>query len=132
VLRVAAGIIERDGQVLIARRKLGRREALKWEFPGGKVEPGESPEECLVRELREELAVEARVGEPVGASVHAYEWGAIELLAYRVALISGEPRALADHEEVRWAAVAALAAYDFAAADVPIVELVRTSFGGRA
>jgi 8-oxo-dGTP diphosphatase len=122
--RVAAGVIERDGTVLIAQRKRGRREELKWEFPGGKLEPGETPEGCLARELREELGVETQVEGYVGASTCAYGWGTVELLAYRVRLIAGNPTALADHEEVRWVSLGELAGYDFADADVPIVHLL--------
>lgn len=127
MLRVTAGIIEREGRVLVARRKRGRREELLWEFPGGQVEAGETPEECLKRELREELGIETRVGAFVGSSVFAYAWGDVTLLAYRVVVVAGEPRALADHEEVRWARIAELEAYDFAAADVPIARMVQSS-----
>ena len=81
MLTVVAGIIERDGLILIAQRKPGDRLAHQWEFPGGKVEPGETPEQALVRELREEFAVETEVGAYVGRSVFAYEHVTVELLA---------------------------------------------------
>jgi 8-oxo-dGTP diphosphatase len=61
MVRVTAAVIEREGQVLIARRGEGRALAGKWEFPGGKIEPGETPEQCLVREVREEFGIEAEI-----------------------------------------------------------------------
>lgn len=119
-IAVTAGIIERDGRVLIARRGPGDPLAGKWEFPGGKVEPGETPEQCLVRELREELGIETQVGERVAVSVHDYGRGAIELHAYRVWILAGEPEPR-EHEALAWAPIAELDRYDFAAADLPIV-----------
>jgi 8-oxo-dGTP diphosphatase len=123
-MKVTAAVIEHDGKILIAKRKPGDRLAGKWEFPGGKIEPGETPEECLRRELREELGVETEVGEFLGAFVHKYEDFTIELLAYRVARISGEYR-LHDHEAIDWIAPSEADAYDFAAADLPIVARLR-------
>jgi 8-oxo-dGTP diphosphatase len=120
MLRVAAGVLIEDERVLIARRLPDRREGLKWEFPGGKLEPGETPEECLVRELAEELGIEARVLGLLLTTVHTYVWGTIELLALRVERLAGEP-APRDHAELRWVAPAELARYDFTAADLAIV-----------
>ena len=120
-IAVTAGVIERDGQVLIARRGPGDPLAGKWEFPGGKIEPGETPEQCLVRELCEELGIETRVGERVAVSVHDYGRGAIELHAYRVRILAGEPEPH-EHEALAWAPLAELERYDFAAADLPIVQ----------
>ena len=64
-MEVVAAVIERDGRILIGQRKAGGRHGLKWEFPGGKVEPGEEPREALARELREELGIEAQIGEEI-------------------------------------------------------------------
>ncbi len=117
---VTAAVVEAEGKVLIARRRSGGMQAGKWEFPGGKLEPGETPEECLARELLEEFGIEAEIGEFVGSSVYRYDHGAIELLAYRVARVSGE-FTLHDHDEIRWVRPAQLNAFDFAPADWPIV-----------
>ena len=68
--RVVAGIIERDGEILICQRRRDDSHALKWEFPGGKVERGESPEEALERELREELDIQAKIGPQLACSTH--------------------------------------------------------------
>lgn len=119
-IAVTAGIVERGGRVLIARRGQGDALAGKWEFPGGKIEPGETPEECLARELREELGIETRVGECVATSMYDYGRDAVELLAYRAEIVAGEPLPR-EHEALTWAPLAELERYDFAAADVPIV-----------
>src|SRR5277367_5042351 len=90
-MHVVAAVIEREGRVLICQRK-GGRHALKWEFPGGKVEPGETPQAALARELREELAIEARIGEEIHRHQVRYGNGPlIFLMFYRVTDFSGEP-----------------------------------------
>ncbi len=100
-ITVTAAVLEKDGRILIARRKRGDRLADKWEFPGGKIEEGETPEACLRRELQEELGIDVSVGGFVGRSCHRYPHGEIELLAYRVTHLSGDFQ-LHDHEEIRW------------------------------
>ena len=119
---VTAAIIERDGSILIARRKRGKMHSGRWEFPGGTLEEGETYEECLERELKEELAVTARIGELYYISEHRYsEDLTIRLLAFRVDVISGS-FTLTDHDEIRWVKPADLADYTFPEADRPIVE----------
>jgi 8-oxo-dGTP diphosphatase len=100
-LRVLAAVLEKNGRWLIAKRKKGDRFAGLWEFPGGKLEPGETPEECLARELYEELGIRARVGRSLGSVSYSAPGFAIELIAYRVLPPAGSFR-LQDHEEVRW------------------------------
>jgi 8-oxo-dGTP diphosphatase len=123
-IRVAAAIIEKDRRILIAKRKAGRF-AGKWEFPGGKVESGETPEECLKRELREELGVDARVGELLLANVHEYSHITIELMAFRAEIVSGN-LTLHDHSEVKWVAPEDLGLHEFPHADRPIIEKLVT------
>ena len=118
---VTAAVIEKDGRILIARRKKGWRHAGKWEFPGGKIEPGETPEECLQRELREELAIEAEIGEFICSSTYAYSHATIQLLVYHASHVSGE-FTLHDHQEMRWVLPEELLQYDFPEADKPIIE----------
>ncbi len=118
---VTAAILARDGKVLIARRPATDRLADKWEFPGGKVEKGESPEACLARELREELGIETHVGGFVGESCYDYEHVSIRLLAYRVYWDAGELHPMV-HDEIRWASLGELDHYEFAPADVPFVK----------
>lgn len=119
---VAAGVIERDGRILIARRKQGWHEAGKWEFPGGTVEDGETPEECLKRELQEELDIIAEVGDLICTGEHSYtpEW-TIRLLAYRATVVSGDLN-IKDHDEIRWVTPTDLAGYVFPEADKHVVE----------
>jgi 8-oxo-dGTP diphosphatase len=121
-LVVTAAVIEKDGHILIARRKQGSIFAGKWEFPGGKMEKGETPEQCLKRELQEELTVIAEIGDLMCASEHSYtpDW-TIRLLAYRTIIVSGVFN-LNDHEEIRWVKPRDLSRYEFPDADKPIVE----------
>jgi len=121
--QVAAAVMEKDGKVLIARRKPGDALAGKWEFPGGKLEPGETPEVCLRRELMEEFGVDTKIGDFVCSSRFEYKHLQIELLAYRVAHISGEFK-LNDHDRIAWVAAAELLKYDFCSADIPVVNKI--------
>lgn len=124
---VVAGIIERDGAVLVCRRRAGQAHALKWEFPGGKVEPGESPEAALVRELREELGIEAGISERIGGYSYQYPGrDPIRLFFFRVCSFEGEPANLV-FEEIRWAPRASLPGFDFVEGDI---EFVRQLAGG--
>jgi len=118
-LIVTAAVIRDGDKVLIAQRQGGPL-AGKWEFPGGKLEPGEGPEECLVRELREELGIEAAVKDIFAVVYHEYDFGPILLLAYACAL-SG-PCAMPQNAGVRWAGREDLCALDFAPADRLIVK----------
>ena len=99
--KVTAAVIERGGKVLIARRKQGDRFEGRWEFPGGKIETGESPEESLRRELREELGVEIEAPEFLCSVSFETSELSIELMAFRTSLPVGEVRSH-DHDEVRW------------------------------
>lgn len=118
---VTAAILAKDGRVLIARRGAGDSLAYKWEFPGGKIEGNESPEECLRRELSEEFKIEVEVGAYFGDSVYHYDQGAIRLLAYHTRWLSGELQPVV-HDEFRWVAPENLEGFDFAPADIPLVQ----------
>ena len=126
---VAAALIEKDGRILIAKRKEGWRHAGKWEFPGGTVEQNETPEACLRRELREELGIEAEVGESYCEVTHAYSYATIQLLVYRARHVSGE-FTLVDHDEMRWVLPADLSQYEFPEADNPVVERLQRAYAG--
>lgn len=93
-LHVVAALIERRGLVLLSQRRADQSLPLLWEFPGGKVEPGESPEAALVREIREELGCRIHVGEVVETIVHAYPEFDLEMPVYRATLDGDEPRAV--------------------------------------
>ncbi len=121
--QVTAAVIEKDGKILIAKRKRGRTLGGKWEFPGGKIEPGETPEECLKRELKEEFGIEVEIGEFISSSIFKYKLIPIELLAYKVKHISGNFE-VREHEEIKWISREELALYDFMDADKPIGRLI--------
>ena len=117
-LTVVAAVIERGGQILIAQRKARGRHALKWEFPGGKVEPGETPEAALARELREELGIAAAIGELMDRYDVQYPGGPLtHLLFYRVTEFEGEPQNL-DFEQFVWEGRERLLTYDFLEGDL--------------
>jgi 8-oxo-dGTP diphosphatase len=124
-IEVTAAIMEKKGKILIAKRKVGSHLAGKWEFPGGKVEPGESPQECLQRELQEELAIHVQVEKFIGVNIHHYSHLSIMLLAYHVLWKAGDFRVKA-HDCIKWVSIARLDEYDFAPADVPFVEKLKT------
>jgi len=114
--QVTAALFEREGRVLLARRRPGRHMGSLWEFPGGKVDPGESAEEGLARELREELGVAVRVGDLVGRTRFRVGEEHFELLLYRVQHIGGEFQ-LREHEEIRWVAREQIEAYELVESD---------------
>ena len=114
---VAAALIVRGGEVLIGQRRSDQPMASQWEFPGGKIEPGESPEEALARELEEELGIHAVIGPKVTHIRHNYRHGgAVDLQFFAVHEFSGEIENRI-YNEVRWARLVDLPAYDFLAAD---------------
>jgi 8-oxo-dGTP diphosphatase len=122
MLEVAAAIIENDlGQILIARRKEGKAQAGMWEFPGGKLEQGETVEECLRRELLEEMKITIQPYEDFGVNDHYYGLTHIRLIARKASYISGKIE-LVDHDAYHWVYAKDLNGYDFAPADVPFVE----------
>jgi 8-oxo-dGTP diphosphatase len=120
-VRVVAAVIERDGKILIGQRKPGGRHALKWEFPGGKVEPGEDDRTALNRELLEELGLDAVIGDEIEAYDFRYGDGPVtHLRFFHVSVFSGEPRNL-DFAQIVWEDPARLAGYDFLEGDVDFV-----------
>ena len=119
---VSAAVIERDDAFLLTRRLKGTHLEGTWEFPGGKCEPGETPSACLVREIREELAVEAIVGELVLVTRHAYPERTVELHFFR-AEVTGDPIPQLG-QQMRWAARDELAALEFPDADADLIRLL--------
>jgi 8-oxo-dGTP diphosphatase len=118
---VAAALIVRDGKVLIGQRRPDQPMALKWEFPGGKLEPGETPQQALVRELREELGIHAVVGRPVTRIRHNYRHGgAVDLQFFAVQEFTGE---IVNQifQQVIWVDLHDLPNYDFLAADLGLI-----------
>lgn len=118
---VAAILVDDENRILIARRREGKSLGGFWEFPGGKIEKGEKPEESLYRELKEEMNIEIEVGDYFDTNVHDYGNVVIKLIAYYAKIKSGEI-CLVDHDKVEWVSKAELFNYDFAPADVQFVE----------
>ena len=125
MITVTAGILIKGAKVFIAKRKAHAGLAGKWEFPGGKVEQGETPEACLKRELGEELDIHATVGEYMGESIHQYDFGTVRILFYR-AFWDGKPIVSKDHQEVQWVPFNELNRYDFVPADLAFVEKIQS------
>lgn len=124
--KVAAALLVKDNKILIAQRKSTDKLAGKWEFPGGKLEVGETLEACLKREMNEEFGIDVNVGDFFGESIFHYETGTIVLYAYWCTWTSGELVAV-DHDAYRWVSVEELSQFDFAPADIPFIEKLRSS-----
>jgi len=120
-LHVACAIIENRGLVLAAQRSAAMSLPLKWEFPGGKIRSGESPEACLVRELNEELGIAVSVLEALTPATHRYLTFTVTLHPFRCALASGVPT-LHEHAAVLWLPPETLLSLDWAEADLPVIE----------
>ena len=117
MVNVVAAILERDGRILICRRRPDQSHPLKWEFPGGKVEPGETPAEALVRELSEELGIATSAGPEIASYEFAYPGKQPILLHFfRVDSYRGEPQNLI-FEEMRWEPASRLGDFDFVEGD---------------
>jgi 8-oxo-dGTP diphosphatase len=120
---VGAVLVNERDEILCALRSKRMAMAGMWEFPGGKIEAGETPQESLRREIREELSVEIEVGEFVEDTVYEYESVEVRLMTYYGHIVSGEPRAL-EHEKLEWVPRGELMRLAWAPADVPAVEKV--------
>ncbi|AZN39569.1 8-oxo-dGTP diphosphatase MutT [Paenibacillus albus] len=124
MIQVAAAIIENvQGKILIARRKEGKSQGGLWEFPGGKIEADETAEECLRRELREEMNIEIDPYEFFGENEHFYGDVHISLIAYKAKFLGGEMK-LVDHDDYEWVSLNQLNEFVFAPADVKFVEIL--------
>lgn len=127
---VAAAVIIQDGKVFAAQRKDVGELARKWEFPGGKLEKGESGEEAIIREIGEELSLQIEVLDHLMTVEHTYSTFHITMYAYRCALVAGE-LVLSEHLASRWLDINELQSLDWAAADLPIVERIKALLENR-
>ena len=121
-IHVACALIERDGLVLAAQRGVGMSLPHKWEFPGGKLEPGESPEECLQREMVEEMGVEVSIGRALPLFTHHYDMFTVTLYPFVCSLQSPEIT-LHEHAAIAWLLPGQLHTLDWLEADRPLLEM---------
>ena len=124
---VVAGAIIKDGKVFAAQRGNKGKTAFKFEFPGGKIEPGETPEQALARELREELSINVEVHELITAIVDEYEDVILHIDTYRCSLISGTPT-LSEHIAMAWSNKEELDKLEFSPADKPTLEKIKNLY----
>jgi 8-oxo-dGTP diphosphatase len=116
VQQVTAALIEKNGKILLALRKAGKHMGRKWEFPGGKIDPGESPAQALRRELAEEFSIQAEIGQFLGSTRYREKELDLEILLYRASHVAGT-FVLRDHEEIRWVDQGEVESYDLVASD---------------
>lgn len=119
-IRVACAVIEDGCKVLAAQRNTTMSMPLKWEFPGGKLHDGESAEECLERELAEELGIGVAIRQSLPVVLHRYDDFTIELIPFVCSLTSGEP-VLHEHRALAWLSPRELGSLDWPAADIPVI-----------
>lgn len=126
-IHVVGAVITRDSRIMCAQR--GHTENLPglWEFPGGKIEPGETKESALQREITEELACTIEVGQEVTTTIHEYEFGEVTLTTFHCLLVAGTPT-LTEHVAIKWLLPSELDTISWAPADIPAVDLIRAGF----
>ncbi|OFK66871.1 (deoxy)nucleoside triphosphate pyrophosphohydrolase [Corynebacterium aurimucosum] len=122
-IRVVGAVFAKGNRFLACRKAPGKSLAGQWEFPGGKIELGETPEQALAREIKEELSVTATVGDKVTTTVYEYDFATIELTTFLCTIESGD-LALSDHDASRWVSPSEAQELDWAPADIPAVKLL--------
>ena len=125
-IRVVGAVFHDGERFLACRKKPGKPLEGHWEFPGGKIEPGETPEQALAREIREELNLIAEVGQKVTTTTYEYEFATIELTTFYCTLVDGDLR-LTDHDATKWVTSTEAAHLAWAPADIPAVEAIASS-----
>lgn len=126
-INVVGAVIIRDGAILCAQRGPDRSLPGVWEFPGGKIEAGESPHRALAREIDEELGCQVDVGDPVICTTHEYAFGVVTLTTFYCKLVSGFPHP-AEHSAIAWLAPADFDTLAWAPADLPAVKAIQARF----
>ncbi|KGX87038.1 (deoxy)nucleoside triphosphate pyrophosphohydrolase [Pontibacillus litoralis] len=118
---VVGAVIIENGKILCAQRGSLKSLPLMWEFPGGKIEHGESPQQALQREIVEEMQCKVEIGEQIEHTVHEYDFGVVHLTTFYCTLLEGEP-ILTEHIAFKWLAAHELPSLDWAPADIPAIE----------
>jgi 8-oxo-dGTP diphosphatase len=124
---VVGAVIVRSGKILCARRAPGTTLGGMWEFPGGKVEPAEAPEDALAREIDEELGCTIGVGPKITTTSHPYDFGTVHLTTYYCSVTHGDPRPH-EHSELAWLTPDELSTKEWAPADIPAVQMIEADF----
>lgn len=122
-INVVGAVVVNGGKVLSAQRSENMSLPGMWEFPGGKIEQGETPRDALVREMQEELCCTIEIGDQVASTRYEYDFGFVTLTTFYSKLVDGEPQ-LTEHSEIRWIEATDLESVEWAPADVPAVEKV--------
>ncbi|SHJ88072.1 8-oxo-dGTP diphosphatase [Malonomonas rubra DSM 5091] len=130
-LAVCAAVIEKEGKVLLTQRPHGKQQGGFWEFPGGKIDPGESPHQSLKRELSEELAIEIEIDSLLETVYYHYDWGSVLIIAYLCRWTAGELAHIevADHA---WATPEQFSGYHILPADQPILDRLRSRYSEKS
>ncbi len=128
ITEVVAALIWEEGKFMICQRPAHKARGLLWEFVGGKVEPGETKPQALIRECREELAVELEVGEIFMEVLHEYPDLLVRLTLFNATIAAGEPRKL-EHNDIQWIAPSQIEDFDFCPADEDILERIKAEYG---
>lgn len=123
-IHVVGAVIIENEKILCAQRGNTKTLSYKWEFPGGKIEEGETPQEALKREIDEEMNCTVEIGEFIETTVHEYEFGFVHLSTFYCTLIDGQPT-LTEHIDIKWLAASELLTLDWAPADIPAVEKIQ-------
>ena len=127
MIEVVAALIWDKDKFMICQRPANKARALLWEFVGGKVEPGETKEQALIRECQEELAVTVSVGDVFMDVVHEYPDITVHLTLFNATIAKGVPRKL-EHNDIKWIAVSEIDKYDFCTADTEILEMIKKTY----
>lgn len=122
-IHVVGAVIVENGKILCAQRGETKALPLKWEFPGGKIEKGESPQEALRREIIEEVHCKIEIGEQIEYTSYEYDFGIVHLTTFYCKLIEGTPT-LTEHVSIKWLTPNELASLDWAPADIPAIEKI--------
>ncbi len=128
-LRVTAALLVHNEKILIAQRSNTGRFANKWEFPGGKIDPGETPQECIRRELQEELGLTATIGNLFSETLYCYDQGKIRQYTYWANPVTDPANLrLSEHQSIAWVLPQEIANYEFAGADLAVAKLLQEQF----
>ena len=123
LLVAASALVDTDNRILLAQRPEGKSLAGLWEFPGGKIDPGETPQQALCRELKEELGLETSIGALFSDTLYTHDQGVIRQFTYWVDFITSPINvALSEHQAIAWVSPLEIVNYEFAGADVAVVE----------